>query len=96
LPESRLGRSLEKVIVSKIRRKAEQPEYRDWSLRQIAQKEGVTFTLGSVGRTFVEAFGRERVERARAKLDGNPRGEEASQRLFDLIAAETRATAPKA
>jgi serine/threonine protein kinase len=93
LPESRLGRSLEKVIVSKIRRKAEQPEYRDWPLRQIARQEGVALTLGTVGRTFTEAFGRDRVDQARAHLDAGLAAEEANLRLFDLLAAQTRVTA---
>lgn len=91
LPETRQGRSLEKVVATKIRKKAELPAYRDYLLRYIVQKEGVPLTLGNVGRSFVEAYGAARVQKAVAALAPGLAGEAARQSLFQAIVADLRA-----
>ena len=87
MPDTRQGRSLEKVVATKIRKKAELPQYRDFLLRYIVQKEGVPLTLGNVGRTFAEAYGAARVQQAQAAVEPSLTGEAAQQRLFEAIAA---------
>ena len=91
LPETRQGRNLEKVVATKIRKKAELPEYRDYLLRYIVQKEGISLTLGNVGRSFVEAYGAARVQQAQETLDPSLTGEVAKQRLFQTLVAGLRA-----
>jgi serine/threonine protein kinase len=68
LPESRQGRSLERVIASTVRRKAEQPEYRGYLLKYVVSREQIPLTFGSVGRTFARAFGEDRADAARRAL----------------------------
>ncbi len=92
LPDTRQGRSLEKVVATKIRKKAELPQYRDFLLRYIVQKEGVPLTLGNVGRTFTEAYGAARVQQAQAAVEPSLTGEAAQQRLFEAIAADLRSS----
>ena len=57
LPDNRFGRSLEKLICAKFRRKAELPENRGTLLRDIVARANRSFTLGHVARTLEEAFG---------------------------------------
>ena len=90
LPDTRQGRSLEKVVTTKIRKKAELPAYRDYLLRYIVQKEGVSLTLGNVGRSFAEAYGADRVQAAQAAIDPALTGEAARQRLFRTIVTGLR------
>ncbi|MBI3987192.1 MAG: protein kinase [Lentisphaerae bacterium] len=64
LPDNKLGRSLEKLVLSKVRRKAEAPEYQGRRLKEVGQAENLAFHCDNVGRGFREAFGLPAYERA--------------------------------
>jgi len=64
LPDNKVGRSLEKIILSKARRRAEAPEYRETHLKVVGQAENLAFLCDNVGRSFREAFGMPAYDRA--------------------------------
>jgi hypothetical protein len=79
LTDDKIGRNMAKIISSKLRKKAESPEYQRVSLKAIAKAEGIRFVCGNIWRTLTEAFGAERIdEAARDVLTGRateaPRG----------------------
>lgn len=67
LPDNKLGRNMAKLVWSHCRRLAEQPEYREYTLKEIVAASDLTYTFGNIWRTFEDVYGEDAVRQARRR-----------------------------